>query len=102
MPRRAATCFSLSALEQAREGLAETRGELLGTRLGRADQRPADQRSQLGVEEIQEALFAWREVPLAGGPMHVDDADPAAARGLVNGHHSMTHIARPQIVVDDR
>ncbi len=30
------------ALEQARECLAQARGERLGTRLGRADQRPAD------------------------------------------------------------
>jgi len=51
--------------EQARERLPESPGQTLRPRLGRADERMADQAPQVYVEETQQLLLARGELPLS-------------------------------------
>src|SRR5262249_58215277 len=55
-----------------------------------ANERAADQSAELGVEELEEALRAPREVAFADRPIHVDAAD-----GPVVGHpqHAREQVA---------
>ena len=46
-------------LQQTAERLAEPQGESLWTRLQHADQRSADQGTELPVKEVQQLQLAW-------------------------------------------
>ena len=59
-PRR--QLFFAVALQQTRERLAQPWRQPLRIRLGRADQRAADQSTELAVEEAEQPLLAWRQI----------------------------------------
>src|SRR5262245_64640332 len=101
-PEAAGDLLFAVAVEQAREGLTQPRGETIRARLRDAHERATHERPQLRMEEAQQSLLAQREVALAGGAVKAEQAE-RRLRLLVNGEESVLDLPHPEIsVVDGR